>query len=139
MPVTVEIIEGPLKGESFELKAGMKIGRSGSDLNLKDPKVSSAHAEIRMLTGSMNALILFDLGSTNGIKVKGKRVNSLELTPGTTFQIGNTTIKIVEIDVKGETAADLADWRTHLLRTVSMWSPTVKLRQKSAPLTPSSF
>ncbi len=121
MPVTVQITEGPLIGEEFELNAGMKLGRTGSDLNLKDPKISSMHAEVRMGTGSIMGLVLFDLGSTNGIKVKGRKVPSLDLSVGTVFQLGNTTLKVVKVDVADMKVAgnELSDWRAHLIRTAS--------------------
>jgi hypothetical protein len=121
MPVTVQITEGPLIGEEFELNAGMKLGRTGSDLNLKDPKISSMHAEVRMRTGSIMGLVIFDLGSTNGIKVKGRKVPSLDLSVGTIFQLGNTTLKVVKVDVADmkEAGNELSDWRAHLIRTAS--------------------
>jgi pSer/pThr/pTyr-binding forkhead associated (FHA) protein len=135
MPVTVEILDGPLKGMQIELKPGMRIGRSGADLNLKDPKVSSIHAEIRMRTGSVNTLVLLDMGSTNGIKVKGKKVGALDLLSGCTFQVGNTILRVIETEGAQKEDAptvtsthiqtvepppmQLSDWRAHLLRTVS--------------------
>jgi len=121
MPITVQIIEGPLKGKEFELRSGMKIGRSSADINLKDPKVSSLHAEVRLSSGTITKLTLCDLDSTNGIKYKGKRVKNLDLTTGILFQVGNTTLKVTEVDIANEKipAPELADWRAHLLRAVS--------------------
>jgi hypothetical protein len=131
MPVTVHVVEGPLKGTDFELKAGMRLGRSSADVNLKDPKVSSIHCEIRLRTGSVNSLVLFDLGSTNGIKVNGKRVSSLDLAPELEFQLGNTLLRVTAVEEvrSGEgPSVELSDWRVHLLRVASKMISTPKQR-----------
>ncbi len=125
MSVSIEIIDGPLKGMEVELRPGMKIGRSGADLNLKDPKASSIHAEVRIRGGSENTMVLLDLGSTNGIKIGGKRVASVDLRAGVEFQIGNTLMKVTEtaeaeVDPK---APKLSDWRSHLVRIASKVVP----------------
>lgn len=138
MPVTVQITEGPLIGEEFEVSAGMKLGRTGSDLNLKDPKVSSLHAEVRMRTGSILGLVIFDLGSTNGIKVKGRKVPSLDLVVGTVFQLGNTTLKVVKVDLADmkEAGNELSDWRAHLIRTASAAIFPKKSKSEVKPFEP---
>ena len=62
------------------------IGRSRDcDVTLDDPNVSRRHAELRR-EGS--AWVVSDLGSTNGIKVNGRRVNDHPLTPGDDITLG---------------------------------------------------
>jgi hypothetical protein len=62
------------------------IGRSRDcDVTLDDPNVSRRHAELRREGG---AWIVSDLGSTNGIKVNGRRVNDHPLTPGDDITLG---------------------------------------------------
>ena len=66
------------------------IGRSkDTDCVLRDPNVSRRHAELRRAeTGDWQ---IVDLGSTNGIKVNGRRVSSSRLRPGDEVTVGTTT------------------------------------------------
>ncbi len=66
------------------------IGRSkDADCVLRDPNVSRHHAELRRsATGDWTVA---DLGSTNGIKVNGRRVGSTRLNPGDRVTVGTTT------------------------------------------------
>jgi len=66
------------------------IGRSKSaQCVLSDPNVSRRHAELRCSqTGDWT---IADLGSTNGVKVNGRRVSSTRLSPGDQVTLGTTT------------------------------------------------
>jgi hypothetical protein len=65
------------------------LGRSREcDCVLNDPNVSRRHAELKR--GSTGDWQIQDLGSTNGIKVNGRQVDSARLTPGDQVQIGTT-------------------------------------------------
>ena len=66
------------------------IGRSkGAECVLADPNVSRRHAELRRAqTGDWT---IVDLGSTNGVKVNGRRVASTRLSPGDQVTLGTTT------------------------------------------------
>jgi hypothetical protein len=66
------------------------IGRSkDADCVLRDPNVSRRHAELRQAgTGDWQ---IVDLGSTNGVKVNGRRVSSSRLRPGDEVVLGTTT------------------------------------------------
>ena len=62
------------------------IGRSRDcDVTLDDPNVSRRHAELRREGGGW---IVADLGSTNGVKVNGRRVNDQPLSPGDEIVLG---------------------------------------------------
>jgi pSer/pThr/pTyr-binding forkhead associated (FHA) protein len=62
------------------------IGRSRDcELVLDDPNVSRRHAELRRQEG---AWIVADLGSTNGVKVNGRRVEHAVLKPGDEITLG---------------------------------------------------
>jgi hypothetical protein len=66
------------------------IGRSReADIVLQDPNVSRRHAELRR--GDEGWQIV-DLGSTNGIKVNGRRVDNQPLRPGDEITIGVTDL-----------------------------------------------
>jgi hypothetical protein len=66
------------------------IGRSRDcDAVLDDPNVSRRHAELRRDGG---AWVVADLGSTNGVKVNGRRVEEARLSPGDEIRIGLTDL-----------------------------------------------
>jgi pSer/pThr/pTyr-binding forkhead associated (FHA) protein len=66
------------------------VGRSReADIVLADPNVSRRHAEFRHDESGWHVV---DLGSTNGIKVNGRRVAQAGLTPGDQITIGVTDL-----------------------------------------------
>ena len=66
------------------------IGRSKeAECVLSDPNVSRRHAELRRAQNG--DWTIADLGSTNGIKVNGRRVSSARLGPGDQVTVGTTT------------------------------------------------
>jgi hypothetical protein len=71
--------------------AGAVLGRSrDSDVVLDDPNVSRHHAEVRPSGGSW---IVNDLGSTNGIKLNGRRIRGPEsLKPGDEIELGTSRV-----------------------------------------------
>jgi hypothetical protein len=71
--------------------AGAVLGRSrDADVVLNDPNVSRHHAEVRPSGGSW---IVNDLGSTNGIKLNGRRVRGPEsLKPGDEIELGTSRV-----------------------------------------------
>ena len=72
--------------------AGATLGRSRQcDVMVDDPNVSRTHAEIRPRGGSW---VLTDLGSTNGSRLNGRRVEGPEvLKPGDEIELGTSQIK----------------------------------------------
>jgi FhaA, N-terminal domain/FHA domain len=70
---------------------GGVIGRSREcDVVLSDQNVSRKHAEVRPSGGRW---IVKDLGSTNGVKVNGRRITGPQsLKPGDKIQLGTSTI-----------------------------------------------
>ncbi len=68
------------------------IGRSrDADCVLRDPNVSRHHAELRR--GAAGEWTIADLGSTNGVKVNGRRVGSTRLKSGDKVTVGTTTFQ----------------------------------------------
>ena len=53
---------------------------------LDDPNISRKHAELRR--SSSGDWQIVDLGSTNGVKVNGRRVSSARLSPGDEITLG---------------------------------------------------
>jgi Protein of unknown function (DUF3662)/FHA domain len=65
------------------------LGRSReADCVIADPNVSRRHAELRR--GSTGDWQIADLGSTNGVKVNGRQVESSRLSPGDEVTLGTT-------------------------------------------------
>jgi hypothetical protein len=68
------------------------IGRSrDADCVLRDPNVSRHHAELRR--SPRGEWTIADLGSTNGVKVNGRRVGSTRLKSGDRVTLGTTTFR----------------------------------------------
>jgi Protein of unknown function (DUF3662)/FHA domain len=66
------------------------LGRSReADIVIQDPNVSRRHAEVRRDDGGWQ---IVDLGSTNGIKVNGRRVANQPLREGDQITIGVTDL-----------------------------------------------
>ncbi len=68
------------------------IGRSKqAECVLGDPNVSRRHAELRR--SESGDWTIADLGSTNGVKVNGRRVSTSRLSPGDEVTLGTTTFR----------------------------------------------
>jgi hypothetical protein len=81
-----------IDGRIEEIAAeGAVIGRSrDADVVLEDPNVSRRHAEVRPSGGSW---IVRDLGSTNGVKVNGRRIQGPQsLRAGDTIELGTARV-----------------------------------------------
>ncbi len=74
------------------------IGREAGDIVMGDTQVSSRHAELGFADGK---LVFRDLGSTNGsFSEEGARITApVELRPGSTVRLGQSTITVQTIDV----------------------------------------
>jgi hypothetical protein len=89
---------------------GIVIGRgTDADLRINDPGVSRRHAEIRVHpreTGGEGTpdVSVVDLGSTNGMLVNGSKVQQATLGDGGTIKIGNTTMTVRFLPVRGDAA-----------------------------------
>jgi predicted Zn finger-like uncharacterized protein len=96
--LALAVIEGPARGQVFRLsKARTILGRSGSDVVLRDPEVSRKHCAIEV-HGSTVTLI--DLGTTNGTFVSEKSIQKCELKHLSKFRIGATTLLFTVTDNK---------------------------------------
>lgn len=68
------------------------LGRSDdAECVLRDPNVSRRHAELRQDASGQWEVV--DLGSTNGIKVNGRRVTEAPLREGDQVTVGTTTFR----------------------------------------------
>ncbi|HEY5611346.1 MAG TPA: FHA domain-containing protein [Thermoanaerobaculia bacterium] len=85
--VSFTLPEGSERAYALLPSRAMRIGRDpGNDIVLRDPKVSRHHAEIIFEKGFF---VLYDLSSSNGSFVNGKRVRVAPLIPGAALRLGN--------------------------------------------------
>ncbi|MEN0058099.1 MAG: FHA domain-containing protein [Bdellovibrio sp.] len=113
MVVFIEVIEGPYEGSRFKVEAGLTIGRSKADIVVKDPKISSTHAQFAV--DGKGQFVLMDLNSANGLHINGRRVKKVALLQGVMFEVGRTQFKVVSVEE--DLALDfsrLITWRTAL-------------------------
>ena len=78
-------------GAAYDLSDGALLGRGDqADIVLDDANVSRKHAEVRPSGGSW---IVRDLGSTNGVKVNGRRIQGPQsLAPGDVVELGTSRV-----------------------------------------------
>ena len=81
------------KGLEVEISDVIVLGRSDeADVVLDDPYASDFHMR---LVAQENALMLHDLGSTNGTYVNGRRITApTELRRGDNIQVGKTVMEV---------------------------------------------
>lgn len=89
--VALFVESGPLQGERFTVALPCIIGRKDCDLILNDRLISRRHAELKVVE---HKLVIEDLASTNGTKVNGKPVTTMQLIPNDLISIGPTTLRI---------------------------------------------
>lgn len=72
----------------------MDVGRDGHDLLLDDPTASRHHCKVEPADGG---ILVTDLGSVNGTRVDGQRIEQPQLVPpGSTIALGETELVVVE-------------------------------------------
>jgi pSer/pThr/pTyr-binding forkhead associated (FHA) protein len=94
---TVVIREGPAAGSEQPLGGELTIGREqGAGMVIDDGGVSRLHARF---TEENGAVVLEDLGSSNGTYVNGERISApVELAAGDEVQVGGTVLQVEGID-----------------------------------------
>lgn len=96
-PFTLQVVEGPDVGEQLAIDAKsparVLVGKSPMcTFRLTDERVSRRHVSFRAVRG---ALVVNDLGSTNGTLVNGVSVREAELRGGEALRIGRTILAVV--------------------------------------------
>ena len=91
------VTAGPGTGNTYQLKEGTNImGRESQiGLPINDQYMSRKHAMLKVEGGSVN---VFDFGSTGGTKVNGTVISASTLQANSVIRVGETEIKVVEVD-----------------------------------------
>jgi serine/threonine protein kinase len=89
------ITKGPHKGDRFQFRGNeIKIGRDPAcTIHLEEPLVSPFHASIRYEGGKFT---LVDTNSANGVWINLRRVWQADIPLGTQFEVGASTLALVE-------------------------------------------
>jgi pSer/pThr/pTyr-binding forkhead associated (FHA) protein len=92
-PRKVSVVEGPLKGQSYELGEELTVGRAEKcHIVVDDTYVSQVHARIY---ANGETYVVEDLGSTNGTYLNRRRITSPEeLSRGDRVKIGKTVLEM---------------------------------------------
>lgn len=88
----LKALTGPVKGQTFPIRNGMKIGRSSGDIILKDNMVSELHAKIQIY--SSGKIMILDQDSKNKIMINDVVTVKSVLEQGSRFQIGQTEFEV---------------------------------------------
>lgn len=92
--LNIHFLNGSYKGKKFPVKKGLILTRNNKeegDILIEDSKASNPHAEIIKKKGNF---YLKDMDSKNGTYFEEKINDLFALTPGITFQIGNTKFEV---------------------------------------------
>jgi pSer/pThr/pTyr-binding forkhead associated (FHA) protein len=91
----IVVLRGPGRASRYELveaPCSVRVGRAkGMDIWIEDRDVSREHAEV---SWDGETVTVRDLGSHNGLVVRGERVAEAVLGPGDQFVVGNTTLAL---------------------------------------------
>ena len=118
MKLFFEVTSGDREGSRFEIRDGTSIGRKGTDVVIRDSKISSRHASVEERD---HGFYLIDAGSSNGLKIDGKRVIEVHLLPGVAIQLGRTFLTVIDLDEVGEAAEKpvVRNWQETVVQIVN--------------------
>jgi len=92
-PRKLSVVEGPLKGKSYELGDDLTVGRAEKcHIVVDDTYISQVHARF---FADGETFVVEDLGSTNGTYLNRRRITSpAELSRGDRVKIGKTVLEM---------------------------------------------
>ena len=91
---SLAVIAGSQAGSVFPItKTRVYLGRGSTmDIQIKDSEVSRRHAMLEVRNG---AVVLIDMGATNGTWVGGERAEEAEISNQGEFTLGSTTLMLI--------------------------------------------
>jgi pSer/pThr/pTyr-binding forkhead associated (FHA) protein len=98
---SLRVISGPLVGRQIDVEHVLTIGRHDADVVIDDPDLSRRHLEVRP---DGDALIVEDLGSTNGTLVDGRRIDApTHVGRGARIKLGSVVMEVEVVAAVQET------------------------------------
>lgn len=92
-PLVLQVLSGPQRGQELLLRGRMTVGRGPeNDIVLLADDVSRRHAQLEVGAGGGRAT---DLGSTNGTRLNGRRIERAPFKPGDELAFGSVVAKVV--------------------------------------------
>jgi pSer/pThr/pTyr-binding forkhead associated (FHA) protein len=118
--------------QEFELaKPNISIGRATTnDITLDDVRVSRSHA--RLDCGAQGATLV-DLGSSNGTRVNGFRIERTTLVPGDTISLGSQQLRYSVDDPTEDVGLTVIDTQMQLDQTINDEYLPVVINETSSP------
>jgi pSer/pThr/pTyr-binding forkhead associated (FHA) protein len=110
-PFALRFISGKYQGDEFPIAPDREIvlGRSNDlDVVLVEDMVSRRHAKISY---TQDALLIEDLGSTNGTFVNGEKIKRARLKEGDRVLIGTSIVRVVVSDLQGPQGSGEREYR----------------------------
>ncbi|MCA8996809.1 MAG: FHA domain-containing protein [Planctomycetaceae bacterium] len=112
------------------LQSKILIGRRSScDIVLPFPNVSSQHCELELLNGYWQ---IRDLGSRNGIKINGERVDTKWLHPGDEVSIAKNHFEI-QYEPAGQAPEEEDVFAMSLLEKAGLEKKKAEMRRMTMP------
>ncbi|MDD1477037.1 FtsK/SpoIIIE domain-containing protein [Arthrobacter sp. H16F315] len=91
--LVLTVHSGPGAGLIFPLRRGrFRIGRSGTEIVIPDAELSREHARLDVTD---SAVSLVDLGSANGVRVDGRKVQAAPVSTGSAIRCGGSSMSLV--------------------------------------------
>jgi pSer/pThr/pTyr-binding forkhead associated (FHA) protein len=99
------------------------VGRCPTtEIFISDPSISRRHCQFAL--DSQDALVVRDLGSTNGVFVDNQRVEKVVLRPGVDVRIGSITLRVEWTDSEiGESSGTGEIWDLDATQPVKIVRP----------------
>ena len=118
--------------QEFELaKSSLTIGRStASDINLIDARISRTHARIECSPAGCRVI---DLGSSNGTRLNGERIQQADLQPGDVLAVGGSLLRYERAAASETSMMTIIDSEAELNATLASMILPVALNETRLP------
>ncbi len=114
----IKALTGPVKGKTFPVRHGLKIGRSVGDILLPDRLVSDLHAEIKVYPNGK--IMIIDRDSKNKIIIDDQKIVKSILEKGTKFKIGETEFKLAFVKTPEEVVLNFINQQSKEIQNNSL-------------------
>ena len=118
--------------QEFNLaKTSISLGRANTnDIILNDVRVSRSHAKLEY---GAQGITLVDLGSSNGTRLNGVRIERATLRPGDTISLGSQQLKYQVEDPSEDVGLTIIDTQMQLDQTMSQEYLPMVINETSTP------